>query len=158
MESDTDYRADSHLRNGTTSPAIRGESVSCQLRFISIVSLFLVATFSFFSFFDLTQCLHKRFGCAPRRSPLRLGLLVSAPPIPFNGDVIGSTRELIAHCWQLTVTPTTCKALMDAGYEVTVERSTQRIFDGKCSVWTQQHLAMMSQWTNFWDRRGIRQG
>jgi hypothetical protein len=29
------------------------------------------------------------------------------------------------------VTPTTCKALIDAGYEVTVERSTQRIFDGK---------------------------
>jgi hypothetical protein len=28
------------------------------------------------------------------------------------------------------VTPTTCKALMDAGYDVTVERSTQRIFDG----------------------------
>ncbi|KAJ5989483.1 Saccharopine dehydrogenase [Penicillium waksmanii] len=27
------------------------------------------------------------------------------------------------------LTPTTCKALMDAGYEVTVERSTQRIFD-----------------------------
>lgn len=32
-----------------------------------------------------------------------------------------------------TVTPTTCKALIDAGYEVTVERSTQRIFDGKSS-------------------------
>lgn len=30
-----------------------------------------------------------------------------------------------------TVTPTTCKALIDAGYEVTVERSTQRIFDGE---------------------------
>ncbi|KAL6235556.1 hypothetical protein BDW75DRAFT_230176 [Aspergillus navahoensis] len=29
------------------------------------------------------------------------------------------------------LTPTTCKALIDAGYEVTVERSTQRIFDGK---------------------------
>lgn len=29
------------------------------------------------------------------------------------------------------MTPTTCKALIDAGYEVTVERSTQRIFDGK---------------------------
>ncbi|KAL4882919.1 hypothetical protein BJY04DRAFT_206804 [Aspergillus karnatakaensis] len=28
------------------------------------------------------------------------------------------------------LTPTTCKALIDAGYEVTVERSTQRIFDG----------------------------
>ncbi|PYI17287.1 cysteine proteinase [Aspergillus violaceofuscus CBS 115571] len=27
------------------------------------------------------------------------------------------------------LTPTTCKALIDAGYEVTVERSTQRIFD-----------------------------
>ncbi|KAJ5386013.1 Saccharopine dehydrogenase [Penicillium cosmopolitanum] len=27
------------------------------------------------------------------------------------------------------LTPTTCKALMDAGYDVTVERSTQRIFD-----------------------------
>ncbi|KAJ5155568.1 Saccharopine dehydrogenase [Penicillium capsulatum] len=27
------------------------------------------------------------------------------------------------------LTPTTCKALMDAGYNVTVERSTQRIFD-----------------------------
>jgi hypothetical protein len=32
------------------------------------------------------------------------------------------------------VTPTTCKALMDAGYEVTVERSTQRIFDGENNV------------------------
>ncbi|KAL4978210.1 hypothetical protein BDW66DRAFT_158301 [Aspergillus desertorum] len=31
------------------------------------------------------------------------------------------------------LTPTTCKALIDAGYEVTVERSTQRIFDGKTS-------------------------
>ncbi|RHZ57572.1 hypothetical protein CDV55_105714 [Aspergillus turcosus] len=29
------------------------------------------------------------------------------------------------------LTPTTCKALMDAGYQVTVERSTQRIFDGE---------------------------
>jgi hypothetical protein len=29
-----------------------------------------------------------------------------------------------------TVTPTTCKALLDAGYDVTVERSTQRIFEG----------------------------
>ncbi|KAL4785673.1 hypothetical protein BJX76DRAFT_346860 [Aspergillus varians] len=29
------------------------------------------------------------------------------------------------------LTPTTCKALIDAGYEVTVERSTQSIFDGK---------------------------
>ena len=28
------------------------------------------------------------------------------------------------------VTPTTTKALLDAGYKVTVERSTQRIFDG----------------------------
>lgn len=28
------------------------------------------------------------------------------------------------------VTPTTCKKLIDAGYEVTVERSTQRIFEG----------------------------
>ncbi|CAI7576491.1 unnamed protein product [Penicillium discolor] len=27
------------------------------------------------------------------------------------------------------LTPTTCKALIDAGYDVTVERSTQRIFD-----------------------------
>ncbi|KAL4795578.1 hypothetical protein BDV19DRAFT_378781 [Aspergillus venezuelensis] len=27
------------------------------------------------------------------------------------------------------LTPTTCKALIDAGYEVTIERSTQRIFD-----------------------------
>ncbi|OQD75955.1 hypothetical protein PENDEC_c005G01866 [Penicillium decumbens] len=27
------------------------------------------------------------------------------------------------------LTPTTCKALMDAGYDVTVERSTQRIFE-----------------------------
>ncbi|OJJ51548.1 hypothetical protein ASPZODRAFT_148815 [Penicilliopsis zonata CBS 506.65] len=27
------------------------------------------------------------------------------------------------------LTPTTCKALLDAGYQVTVERSTQRIFD-----------------------------
>lgn len=31
------------------------------------------------------------------------------------------------------MTPTTCKALIDAGYEVTVERSTQRIFDGEFS-------------------------
>jgi NAD/NADP transhydrogenase alpha subunit len=29
------------------------------------------------------------------------------------------------------VTPTTAKALLDAGYEVRVERSTQRIFDDK---------------------------
>lgn len=29
-----------------------------------------------------------------------------------------------------TVTPTTCKKLIDAGYDVTVERSTQRIFEG----------------------------
>ncbi|RJE19181.1 saccharopine dehydrogenase [Aspergillus sclerotialis] len=29
------------------------------------------------------------------------------------------------------LTPTTCKALIDAGYQVTVERSTQRIFDDK---------------------------
>lgn len=28
------------------------------------------------------------------------------------------------------MTSTTCKALLDAGYQVTVERSTQRIFDG----------------------------
>ena len=28
------------------------------------------------------------------------------------------------------VTPTTCKALLDAGYQVTVERSKQRIFEG----------------------------
>lgn len=28
------------------------------------------------------------------------------------------------------MTPTTCKALIDAGYDVTVERSTQRIFEG----------------------------
>lgn len=28
------------------------------------------------------------------------------------------------------MTPTTCKKLLDAGYQVTVERSTQRIFDG----------------------------
>ncbi|BAE57874.1 hypothetical protein F9C07_2057665 [Aspergillus flavus] len=32
------------------------------------------------------------------------------------------------------LTPTTAKALMDAGYEVTVERSTQRIFDGRLSI------------------------
>jgi NAD/NADP transhydrogenase alpha subunit len=32
------------------------------------------------------------------------------------------------------LTPTTCKALMDAGFEVTVERSTQRIFDGENNV------------------------
>ena len=32
------------------------------------------------------------------------------------------------------MTPTTTKALIDAGYQVTVERSTQRIFDGKFSL------------------------
>lgn len=31
---------------------------------------------------------------------------------------------------RLIVTPTTTKALLDAGYKVTVERSTQRIFEG----------------------------
>lgn len=136
MESDADYRADSHP--GTEQPApLSEEKVSCQLSFVSIVSFFLVAFFSYTPFIELTRCLHKRSGCAPRRSLLRLGLLVSAPPTPFNGDFIGSKRELIAHCLQLTVTPTTCKALMDAGYEVTVERSTQRIFDGMCSVFAQ---------------------
>lgn len=43
------------------------------------------------------------------------------PHIDLNGDV---DSQLAA------VTPTTCKALIDAGYDVTVERSTQRIFDG----------------------------
>jgi saccharopine dehydrogenase (NAD+, L-lysine-forming) len=37
--------------------------------------------------------------------------------------------------WWLTkdlgiVTPTTCKALIDAGYQVAIERSSQSIFDG----------------------------
>lgn len=32
--------------------------------------------------------------------------------------------------YSIQVTPTTCKQLIDAGYDVTVERSTQRIFDG----------------------------
>lgn len=63
---------------------------------------------------------------------------MSAPPALTQWLCVGTMRELIAHCLQLTVTPTTCKALMDAGYEVTVERSTQRIFDGKCSVLTQR--------------------
>lgn len=40
MESDADYRADSYPRNGTTSPDIRGESVSCQLS--SIFNCFLL--------------------------------------------------------------------------------------------------------------------
>lgn len=47
VERGADYRADSHPRNGTTSPAIRGESVSCRLSFISIVSFFLIAFFSY---------------------------------------------------------------------------------------------------------------
>jgi NAD/NADP transhydrogenase alpha subunit len=37
---------------------------------------------------------------------------------------------VLTHSLRFVVTPTTCKALMDAGYDVTVERSTQRIFDG----------------------------
>jgi hypothetical protein len=37
---------------------------------------------------------------------------------------------VLTHSLRFEVTPTTCKALMDAGYDVTVERSTQRIFDG----------------------------
>lgn len=37
---------------------------------------------------------------------------------------------ILTHSLRFAVTPTTCKALIDAGYDVTVERSTQRIFDG----------------------------
>lgn len=32
---------------------------------------------------------------------------------------------------RFSVTPTTAKALIDAGYDVTVERSKQRIFEGE---------------------------
>lgn len=39
----------------------------------------------------------------------------------------------LANKLEWIVTPTTCKALIDAGYDVTVERSTQRIFDGRCT-------------------------
>lgn len=69
----------------------------------------------------LSKWLDKRFGCALRLSPLRRGLPVSS----FSPQWRGS-NWLIHHL----VTPTTCKALIDAGYDVTVERSTQRIFDG----------------------------
>lgn len=46
---------------------------------------------------------------------------------------LASLRELRANL-TFVVTPTTCKALMDAGYDVTVERSTQRIFDGEDNI------------------------
>lgn len=54
-----------------------------------------------------------------------------------------------------TVTPTTCKALIDAGYDLTVERSTQRIFDGM-SPFSLDFERLRS--TNPLLRRGIRQG
>ena len=69
-----------------------------------------------------------------RLSPPRPDLLVSSidqdsgfqtPHLPYLGFwTISDLRNLVL------VTPTTCKALIDAGYQVTVERSTQRIFDG----------------------------
>lgn len=55
------------------------------------------------------------------------------------------------------MTPTTCKALMDAGYHVTVERSTQRIFDGMSQIIVLIRCNKTSQLIAF-HRRGIRQG
>ena len=63
--------------------------------------------------------LHSIF--APRASYLSIALLVRLSSLSTN-----------AHATNLTaVTPTTTKALLDAGYKVNVERSKERIFDDK---------------------------
>ncbi|KAJ5924726.1 Saccharopine dehydrogenase [Penicillium verhagenii] len=46
------------------------------------------------------------------------------------------------------LTPTTCKALMDAGYDVTVERSTQRIFDDEEFAKIGAPLVAEGSWVN----------
>lgn len=51
-------------------------------------------------------------------------LLVRPPLSPSLIDMRSIVTEELH-----TVTPTTAKALLDAGYEVHVERSMQRIFD-----------------------------